>query len=212
MYLSNFQRTKNLLSYFSCHPFQIFRYFSKSAFSHSPLALGLPWWSFSSIDWMAKQVTKQTKVFEWGSGGSTVFLSSLCKSIKSVEHEIKWLENVKKELIRNNLINCSLVLEKINLEKPSGFENSDYLNALDENFDLIIIDGEDNFGPNMNWSAREICFSRAERFINPGGYILVDDSWRYPKIKEISRAKDLKRHQGIGPCRKGITSTDIHFY
>ena len=42
--------------------------------------------------------------------------------------------------------------------------------------------------------------------------ILVDDSWRYPKIRKISNAKKVIRFESIGPCRQGITTTDLHFY
>jgi hypothetical protein len=75
-----------------------------------------------------------------------------------------------------------------------------------------VVDGEDHFGPSSTWSARTSCFKRAERFINKGGVILVDDSWRYPEIRKISKAKNFKIMEGIGPCRKGVTTTDLHFY
>ena len=42
------------------------------------------------------------------------------------------------------------------------------------NYDLIVIDGEDNFG-DSTWSA-PLCFERAQCFINHG-IIIVDDSF-----------------------------------
>jgi len=75
-----------------------------------------------------------------------------------------------------------------------------------------VVDGEDHFGPDSTWSARTSCFLRWENFINQGGVIVVDDSWRYPEIRKLSKAKEVKILEGIGPCRRGVTSTDLHFY
>ena len=42
--------------------------------------------------------------------------------------------------------------------------------------------------------------------------IVVDDSWRYPTLRKKNRARDLKVFESVGPCRPGVTSTDIYFY
>ena len=130
----------------------------------------------------------------------------------SIENNEKWLKLVLDALDKKSIQNASVLLREINLASESQFQNSDYLNALSEKFDFIVVDGEDSFGPEMTWSAREICFKRAEEWINPKGFILVDDSWRYPKIRKISNAKKVIRFKSIGPCRQGVTTTDLHFY
>ena len=48
--------------------------------------------------------------------------------------------------------------------------------------------------------------------IKPGGIIVVDDSWRYPKLRQENRAQKHRIFQSVGPCRPGVTSTDIFFY
>jgi hypothetical protein len=40
----------------------------------------------------------------------------------------------------------------------------------------------------------------------------VDDSWRYPLIRTESHAEKRVVHESIGPCRKGVTSTDFDYY
>ena len=78
---------------------------------------------------------------------------------------------------------------------------------------VIVIDGEDNFGPESNWSARESCFRLAEQWVcKNGGLIIVDDSWRYPALRRETNAKQMVIHESIGPCRVGVTSTDFHYY
>ena len=75
-----------------------------------------------------------------------------------------------------------------------------------------MIDGEDGFGAESTWSAREICFQISQNFIKEGGIIVVDYSWRYPKILKSTKAKNVVQTESVGPCRKGVTSTDLHFY
>ena len=212
MYLSNPRRIQLVLLYLIRSPWFFPRYLRDCCFSKSPLQKSLPWWAYESIDWVKKNLHSSTKVFEWGSGGSTVFLSGLCQKVVSVENDEKWLKWVLDALDKKSIQNVSVLLRETKLASESQFQNSDYLNALSEKFDFIVVDGEDSFGPEMTWSAREICFKRAEEWINPKGFILVDDSWRYPKIRKISNAKKVLRFESIGPCRQGITTTDLHFY
>jgi spermidine synthase len=77
----------------------------------------------------------------------------------------------------------------------------------DEKFDVIVVDGSEE------WTRiRPVCFEKAQEHIKPGGIIVVDDSWRYSEIRERHRAKSFRVFQSVGPCRPGVTSTDIYFY
>ena len=212
MYLTNRQRVHLLLGYLVRKPTSIVKYIKYGYFGKSPLDQGLPWWSFESIDWVKKNLSPSSQVFEWGSGGSTLFLSKYSQKVISIENNEKWLRETKKRLDLNNIENVSLLKKSLNLSSENHFRECNYFNALSNHFDLIVIDGEDAFGPDIVWSSRETCFERAEKWIKPKGLILVDDSWRYPKISKTSKAKKIVRFQSIGPCRKGVTSTDIHFY
>ena len=61
-------------------------------------------------------LNKQKNVFEWGSGGSSVFLAKLVNSIISVENNPKWTELVKSTLQEKKLTNASILQREINLE------------------------------------------------------------------------------------------------
>ncbi len=212
MYLSNAQRTRLVLAYLCRHPGRISDYLRHCCFSKNPLDKELPWWSYEAIDWAAKNLNADHRVFEWGSGGSSVFLSRLCKSVLSIENDAEWHRRMIRKIQQRSILNLQVRKKEICLTNQEGFENSEYCEALSESYDLIVIDGEDSFGPCSSWSAREVCFKRAEKWVNPNGFILVDDSWRYPIIPRESRAKKTVRFQSIGPCRKGVTTTDLHFY
>jgi hypothetical protein len=40
----------------------------------------------------------------------------------------------------------------------------------------------------------------------------VDDSWRYPSLRASAKTKRYKVFRSVGPCRPGVTSTDLYFY
>ena len=212
MYLTNSKRVRKVLLNLALHPFDIPFYLKKSLSSKSPLELGLPWWSLSSIRYVQRKVNPKLRVFEWGSGGSTLFLGKRFSSVTSIEHEPVWLEKVEAEIKKQSLTSVSVHLSSINLDNKSAFEKCPYFLCLKQEFDVVIVDGEDHFGPDSTWSSRVSCFKRAEKFIAENGVIIVDDSWRYPEIRKASKAKRVDIHEGIGPCRKGVTSTDLHFY
>lgn len=140
--------------------------------------LDLPWWPFSAIKYIeGKLRDQQFKVFEWGSGASTVWLSRRVQSVVSVEHDVGWANTVNLELSKRELRNVSLCsIPPQNSDTPripsgkSGFLNLDFSNYVDSitkfgNFDLIVIDGR----------ARVDCWKQACVHLKQGGYIVFDN-------------------------------------
>ena len=213
MYLSNFQRTVKLLGNFFSRPGNLIPYFRYSLTQSTPLELELPWWSLSAIREIEKYLNHSHRVFEWGSGGSSIFLAKRCMELTVVEHDPSWFKQVEARLNEQKITNSLLNLREINLENEQAFHASPYAKTLKSTYDLIVIDGEDHFGPESSWSARESCFCLAERWIcKDGGLIVVDDSWRYPTLRLKTNARKMVVHESIGPCRLGVTSTDFHYY
>ena len=210
MYLSNSERVWKVIFNLTISPFLAPKYIANLVSRKDPIELQLPWWSYDSISYIQK--SRFDKCFEWGSGGSTLFLAKICKSLKTIENDLDWYNKLNAEFQRKEFDNVSLRHEEIELSDPDSFLRSAYLNSLNEKYDLITIDGQDDFGPESTWSARELCFERAQAFIKPEGMIIVDDSWRYPEIEKKSKAKKILRFESVGPSRKGVTRTDIHHY
>jgi len=174
----------------------------------TPLDLEIPWFSYAAIDFLEDYVQPSMSVFEYGSGGSTIFFAKRAKRVISVEDNPKWFEWVSRRVEQHGLGNVSLRLCEFNFKEPSGFEHSAYLHAIpDEKLDIIVIDGSEE------WTqVRQICFEKAEGRVTEGGIIIVDDSWRYPGLRKHHHAKRFQILQSVGPCRPGVTSTDIFFY
>jgi precorrin-6B methylase 2 len=174
----------------------------------TPLDLELPWFSYSAIDFLSKQLRSDMEVCEYGSGGSTLFFAKRTRKVYSIEDNEKWFAMVSDRVKQHGLKNVELKLCPFDFKNPTGFEKSEYLHAIpNRKFDVIIIDGSEEWN-----QVRPICFDHAEKFINPGGLIVVDDSWRYPSLRAKNRAKQHQVFESVGPCRPGVTSTDIFFY
>jgi hypothetical protein len=174
----------------------------------TPLDLEIPWFSYSAVDFLSGFLLPHMTVFEYGSGGSTLFFARRVNSVLSIEDNPAWCERVTSRLEREFIRNVNLRLLPFDFKKPDGFEASLYLRAIEEGrFDVIIIDGSEE------WIyVRPICFEKAEKYVAPGGIIVVDDSWRYLELRQRNHARGCRIFQSVGPCRPGVTSTDVFFY
>lgn len=138
----------------------------------------VPWWTFRSTDLVEKHLAERpgARVFEWGSGASTAWLSRRAGSVTTVEHDAAWAEIVRPVLRTNAQVRVVEPTPSTGApdEVPSskdGFADLDfaaYVGALDETagaFDLIVVDGR----------AREACFAKAVTRLAPDGVLVFDN-------------------------------------
>jgi len=203
------QKIGRVMTNLVLHPNYIPRCISHNLLNgKTPLDLELPWFSYAAIDFLQEFVKPHMSVCEFGSGGSTLFFARRAKSVFSIEDNPKWFELVTRRLEQSSLGNAKVQLHPFDFKNPIGFETSEYLSAMpDELFDIIVVDGSEE------WTqVRPICFAKAESRVKPGGIIVVDDSWRYPTLRQQNHAKSVRIFQSVGPCRPGVTSTDVFSY
>jgi predicted O-methyltransferase YrrM len=206
------QKVGRLVSNLAHHPQYLPRYVAHNAQSllqhKTPLDLEIPWFSYAAIDFLDAHVRTHMTAFEYGSGGSTLFLAKRVKSVFTVEDNVTWFDLVKQRLHERAFSNVTMELHPFDARNPAGFEQSSYLRAIpDEKFDVIIIDGSEE------WiQVRPTCFRYVEDKVAPGGIIVLDDSWRYPALRRANKAKRVEVFESVGPCRPGATSTDVFFY
>jgi len=174
----------------------------------TPLDLEIPWFSYSAIDFLEEFLNNSMTVCEYGSGGSTLFFAQRTATVFSIEDNAQWYDSVSRRINEKKISNVTLKLCPFDFKNPAGFEQSEYLNAIpDQRFDVIVVDGSEE------WTqVRPVCFEKAEKCVKPGGIIIVDDSWRYPELRRKNNAQSHRVFQSVGPCRPGVTSTDIFFY
>lgn len=143
-------------------------------------ALDVPWWTFESaavVDaFLAGRRT--ARVFEWGSGASTVWLARRSASVVAVEHDPEWADEVRRLLPAGAAVDLRVVPAAPARGLPGeirsakeGAQDLDfgaYVAMVDEvggPFDLMVVDGR----------AREACLARALPHLAADGLLVLDN-------------------------------------
>ena len=172
-----------------------------------PIDFGMPWWSFRAIE-RADSLLAGKRVFEYGTGGSTLRFAKIAKQIVSIEDHADWMAVVQDRLSKKNITNVEIRLRPFDFKNPVNFESSEYISAVDSSsWDVVIIDGQD-----WTFKQRLACFRRVEPKMEAGSIIIVDDFWRYEELLKSNRAKSVEVYESVGPSRIGVTSTAFFFY
>src|ERR1700726_478485 len=68
----------------------------------------VPWLTYPAIQFLRRSVRPDWKVFEFGSGASTMFFGNRCREVISIEHDTTWAKRVRSALQCEGLSNCKL--------------------------------------------------------------------------------------------------------
>jgi hypothetical protein len=176
------------------------------------------------MEWIDNYLKKDMIVFEWGSGGSTIYLSKKVKKIISIEHDPEWYGVVSRTIKDNGISNCECVLKEPTVSKNSklevpatknylsgvetymGFDFKDYCKTIesfpDRFFNLVLVDGR----------ARPSCIFHALNKILAGGCLILDDSEKTEYLPAINMLKEKwtrKDFFGPGPYTSRFWQTSI---
>lgn len=178
------------------------------------IQLKLPWWTFDAVEAIDEILVKKqnARVFEWGSGSSTLWLAARAKEVVSVEHDGAWAREVQAHLdasSEGSKVSLSHVGPQTDghiRSKKRGFEGQffdNYVAAILDTqgkFDLIVIDGR----------AREACLTMAVARLAPGGRILLDD-FRRKRYREAVNSSGLsvETKDGLAVCLPFPDSTAL---
>lgn len=175
--------------------------------------LGVPWWTFDSADRIAAFLDQRlgARIFEWGSGASTLWLAARAGTVHSVEHHAGWAADLMPRLPANVVLE---VVEPTETRTPAvgskklghgGLDFSAYVDAIDHTtgtFDVIVIDGR----------AREACLAKAVTRLAPGGVIVFDnvDRQRYrAAIASLGAQVEVTMTRGLTPALPYPTRTAL---
>ncbi len=169
----------------------------------TPLASARPWINFPAQAWLGLTLTSAARVFEYGSGGSTVYFSRRAATVVSVEHDRSWHVAVSDVLVRAGRANCALLLmppEPLPANTETAYRSAAwpgwsferYVRTIDVypngTFDLVFIDGR----------ARAACIPHALPKICPGGHLMVDNTDRPQDHGAFTRLAHLPRQDFVG--------------
>ena len=185
----------------------------------------IPWLTFDAIDFLNTLPLQSKKVFEWGSGGSTLFWLKKGADVISVEHDPQWYEKMKLILNNTKKIEYKLIEPEIYYDAScsSSFDPSDpdsylssnsnkqsyrkyasYIDKFDDNyFDIIVVDGR----------ARPSCIKHAISKIKTGGILILDNSDRdYYLSKTSQYLKNFQKntYRGVVPLAPQFSETAVY--
>jgi hypothetical protein len=120
----------------------------------------IPWVTYSFIDFIRDRIDKSHRIFEFGSGNSTLFYAKRAGKVVSVEHDKAWFDKVYADKPRNSeLIFCELEDNGRYCRMPGTYP---------ERFHIIIVDGRDRIN----------CCKQSLTALTNDGVIILDDSER----------------------------------
>ena len=175
--------------------------------------LDLPWWTYRAIDVVGGYLAGlgySARVFEYGSGASTIWLARRAASVESVEHDETWATRVRELAAVREGLRCTPVVHVLEVPTsphpvvPSGAPSgrgrdfAGYVAAIDRTdgeFDLVLVDGR----------AREAALLKALDRVSSGGLVLLDDAQRQ-RYQGAIHAAELRgwcvlRTHGATPCQ-----------
>jgi hypothetical protein len=166
--------------------------------------LDVPWWTYRAVDeverWLGAR-PQPARVFEFGSGASTVWLARRAASVTSVEHDEEFAGLMRDLLapIENATLLVRPTVPALAPAVPSakeGYAGQDfaaYVAAIDETegeYDLVVVDGR----------AREECLRRALPRLAADGLVVFDNTRRRRYRAAIEAAPVVEhRLRGLTP-------------
>jgi hypothetical protein len=163
----------------------------------TPLDLELPWVTVIAKNYIENFLKTKSKpevnVFEYGSGGSSLFFLKYSSQVVSIEHNEEWFELVNKTVKQKNikgweghLIEPEPIINgfqiKLDASDPLHFytKSTDFLNCTfknyasfidkfpDKYFDIVMVDGR----------SRPSCLYHSLNKIKQGGLLILDNAER----------------------------------
>ncbi len=175
--------------------------------------MDLPWWTYQAVDAVEEflgRLDGRARVFEYGSGASTLWLARRAGSVDAVEHEAGWAVRVRELLAGTPGLRCTPTVHVpavTSSDRPlvasgapsgQGLDFSAYVHAIDDvpgEFDLVLVDGR---------ARADVLLHVLDR-VAPGGMVLLDDAQRAryrPAVDSAARLGwHVRRTRGATPCQ-----------
>lgn len=119
----------------------------------------IPWCTYPFIKFIEPRLKKDFKVFEYGSGNSTLWYSKRVDEITAVENDLDWYKNVSSSIPAN----ANIIYSDLNYEDG---EYSQQVTKTGKKYNIIIIDGRD----------RVNCIKHSINSLTDDGVIVFDNS------------------------------------
>jgi len=174
--------------------------------TRATMALRVPWWPYDAISWVAAVLPPGARVFEYGGGGSTLWLADRGAVVIVAEHDGPWHRQLADSLPSSVrlLFRPPAAEGTVTSASEPGFFD-DYAVAIsgetNGSLDLVIVDGR----------VRVECVRQAMPKVRPGGLLLMDDTDRaryQPAIDLLSRW-ECHVFTGLKPGHRAPAQTSV---
>lgn len=186
----------------------------------------IPWITFDAYDYLEKQLTPGSRIFEWGSGGSTLYwLRRDASLVISIEHDPEWFEKMSAATAGSPNLDYRLILPEPappdtvpgDPSDPDGYATDDpglssftfrhYASSIDayppDYFDLILVDGR----------SRPACINHGCQKVKIGGMLVLDNADRpYYLARTVASLNSFEclEFPGLAPAAGILCQTNIY--
>jgi predicted O-methyltransferase YrrM len=157
----------------------------------------IPWFTYPAIEFLARAVPSDIRLFEFGSGQSTLWWAARVAKVTSVEHDPDWAEAMRERVPEN------VDYHQIPLEDGPRYANAARYSP--HRFSVIVIDGRE----------RARCTRRSLPALAKNGVFVWDNADRpkYARVFADLEARGFKRlpFVGHGPITPRTWDTSIFY-
>ncbi|GIV40528.1 MAG: hypothetical protein KatS3mg033_2328 [Thermonema sp.] len=154
----------------------------------------IPWFTYSAYLFLDPRLQAHFRVFEYGSGSSTLYFAQKVAQVYSVEHHPSWAQQMQAKLPPN-----ASVLYCLPEDYPTAIRQAQ------ATFHLIVVDG----------ILRNECIRQAVNFLTEDGVIIVDNSNRSEYREALSWlcAQGFRRldFYGMAPIGTELSCTSFFY-
>lgn len=156
----------------------------------------LPFMGVGEIECIKSYLDKDDIMFEWGSGGSTLYFPKYVKQYISVESLKHWYEVVLAKVKSLDIKNVQIMLRTSNIPIPYDVRPEEwkkewftlYLDAIGaiglKTYDKILVDGETR--------ARGFCAEKAKDYMSENSVLFIHDYYnRYNEVSWVEKYFDI---------------------
>jgi hypothetical protein len=173
----------------------------------------IPWFTYSAIEALKNWDLSDKRVFEYGSGYSTLFWASRAKEVISVEHNPQWHQKIARLVPANAKVMLAPIDEAKNGYHPSAETSAElarYTETITDvggRFQILVIDGY------ARSRVRYKCARAALPHLDDNGLVILDNSDWLPATAMFLRQSGLIEVDLSGPVpgNKNHQTTSFFF-
>jgi hypothetical protein len=156
----------------------------------------IPWYTYALTAFLEERCPPGLRVFEYGSGNSTLWWAKRASSVVSVEHDAGWVERI------GHRLPATVALHQIGHDQAGYFEAPKRFGG---DFDVVVVDGR----------RRSECAMTGVECLSGRGVLIFDDSDRDRYQECIGKLRDRGLHEvffsGMRPFGRESTRSSIFY-